>query len=332
MKFLIIKTSSLGDIIHALGALSFLRQKFPHATIDWVVEEPFSELLQAHPALNNIFSIATKKWRRGRELKKIFPFYKKLRKTKYDMVFDFQGNIKSSCVLACARSSKKIGFGWKTVHEWPSALFTNIKFDPPKGKNIREDALYLVQSTLKDFSPATGLDMTLKIQEEQREEIDSLLKRLPQGQKILVAPGSAWENKQLSHEGLISVLEKLHACQKAFFLFSWGNENEKKLSEALQRHFPENSLLLKRYPLPVLQNLMGKIDLVVAMDSLPLHLCGTTKTKALGFFGPTSALKFMPTGEHHTYVQGVCPYKMVFEKRCPKMRTCKTGACIKEIR
>jgi heptosyltransferase-1 len=65
MKILLIKTSSLGDIIHAFPTLSFLRQKFPDAKIDWVVEKPFAELVKAHPFVNDVLTVDTKGWRKN---------------------------------------------------------------------------------------------------------------------------------------------------------------------------------------------------------------------------------------------------------------------------
>jgi len=73
------------------------------------------------------------------------------------------------------------------------------------------------------------------------------------------------------------------------------------------------------------------MQLVIAMDSLPLHLAGTTNTKTFSFFGPSSSAKFMPMGEQHHAFQGSCPYGKVIQRRCPIIRTCKTGACLRGI-
>ena len=67
------------------------------------------------------------------------------------------------------------------------------------------------------------------------------------------------------------------------------------------------------------------------MDSLPLHLAGTSGTATFSVFGASSAQKYKPLGIAHQAVQGVCPYGKVFERRCPVLRTCPTGLCIKSI-
>lgn len=138
MKILIVKTSSLGDMIHSFGALDYLRNRFPKAQIDWVAEKPFAELVKAHPQIDQVVVFESKKW--GKSLfsqetrQQIKSFRKKLRESRYDLLFDLQGNLKSGLIVALARARKKIGFGWKTVAEWPNALFTNRKINPVKGK------------------------------------------------------------------------------------------------------------------------------------------------------------------------------------------------------
>ena len=76
---------------------------------------------------------------------------------------------------------------------------------------------------------------------------------------------------------------------------------------------------------------MASVDMVIAMDSLPLHLAGTTETPTFSIFGASSANKYKPKGKKHLAFQGTCPYKRTFERRCPVLRTCSTGACIRDL-
>jgi heptosyltransferase-1 len=113
-------------------------------------------------------------------------------------------------------------------------------------------------------------------------------------------------------------------------LFLWGSASELKTAQELKNRF-EHSLVVEKLSLPGLQNLMASVDFVVAMDSLPLHLAGTTETPAFGIFGASSAQKYMPQGNAHFAFQGSCPYGRVFERRCPILRTCPTGSCIRDL-
>jgi heptosyltransferase I len=333
MHFLILKTSSLGDILHAFPSLCYLRQKFPHAHIDWVVEAPFSELVSSHPDINRVITLHTKKWRNQKSHKKaiwqeIKLFYKTLRDTHYDVVFDLQGNLKSSLILSCVKAKEKVGFGRKSVHEWPNLLFTSYKANPPKAVNIREDNLYLLQSFFKDPLTYEEKKVLLKITKLE-EDMQKHFLSFGNPPHILVCPGSFWPNKQISVQTLKSVLKSFE--KNPFFFFTWGNEQEKIFAETLFESFSQNSLVLPKLSLPLLQNLMEKMDLVIAMDSLPLHLAGVAKAKTLSFFGPSLGKKFAPLGERHHFFQGSCPYNQTFKKRCRYLRTCKTGACLKQI-
>jgi heptosyltransferase-1 len=261
-------------------------------------------------------------------------FRRELRLTHYDRVLDLQGNVKSGLVTASARGSLKVGFGYPYVREWPNLLATHKKYHPLSGQNIREDYLYLAQSAMEDFTPfpmQSGIQLNLTSQENM--QLQPILEGLQQTQKfkILVCAGSNWANKQLSQGALHSFMRSLVKEWNAHFILIWGNAAEKSIAEELQASFFDHSSMINRLSLPALQNLMAEVDLVLAMDSLPLHLAATTSTPTYSVFGASSAQKYKPIGERHHAFQGSCPYGKTFERRCDILRTCKTGACIKQI-
>jgi heptosyltransferase-1 len=327
VKILIVKTSSLGDLIHTFGALDYLRYRFPDAQIDWVVENPFSELLKSHPQIDRVITIESKKWRHSLTKRKtwgdIGAFRKKLREVEYDLLFDLQGNTKSGLIVGAARAKEKIGFGFTTLFEWPNALFTNRKIDPVQGKNVRDENLAIVQGYFQDSNPYVPRPISLKLDPLQQQKLSTLFPK--EESPTLVCPFAAWQNKCLSEEGLIQWLRRLNHSP---YWFIWGSPQEREVALRLSSHFAGSSVL-ERLPLPLLQHVMSRCRLVIAMDSLPLHLCGTTATPTLSFFGPSSALKYSPVGEHHRTIQGKCPYGIQFDRRCPKLRTCETGSCLK---
>lgn len=337
MKILIVKTSSLGDLIHAFPTLQYLKRKFPDAQIDWVVEKPFAELVQAHPDVHDVLRVDTRTWRKGilksATWKDINTFRKTLREVKYDVVFDLQGNLKSAAICSQARAKIKVGFGKETVPEWPNLFFTDIHFSPPPGRNVREDYLFLAQSFFNDSDPYIIEGIHLKMDAKGQASLTELLENplLRATPKVMVCPGSAWRNKQVEKGALIEFLTLLYSHLGCAFLFLWGTPEEKQLAEELKTKFANCSMVLDRFPLPVLQNAMAKMDLVVAMDSLPLHLAGTTAVKTFSVFGASSADKYKPAGPQHIAFQGRCPYKRTYEKRCPILRTCPTGPCIRSI-
>lgn len=338
-KFLIVKTSALGDILHAFPVVQYLRHRFPEAQIDWVVEESGLDLVSAHPGITQKQSIATKKWRKNPFHKatwmEIFAFCKKLRKEKYDCVFDLQGNVKSGLISRLARSKHKVGFARKSVAEWPNLLFTTHRYNPSKNENIRSDYLSIVKQFFKDPSPKTQSEQVpLNISVDQKQTILKIIDSpiLINKKKIMVCAGSAWPNKQLTEETLTKFLVGIRERIPCVFLFVWGSEEEREVAHRLNEKMSDNSVVVERLKLPVLQNLMSEMDLVIAMDSLPLHLAGTTATPTYSIFGASSAQKYRPEGSQHRALQGTCPYGRTFEKRCPILRTCPTGLCIRDLK
>lgn len=336
-RFLIVKTSALGDVIQTFPVISYLRHKFPHAKIDWVVEMEGSSLVRAHPDIDRTLIIKTRQWRKTpfskQSWQELGAFRKELRSKTYDCVFDLQGNVKSGLVTMQAKSKHKVGFGWQTVPERPNVFCTNKRYNPPKGQNIRDDYLFIVQQyfgeTNLQYMPS---GVRLNIAYEQKEVIQSILENglvrdIP---KVMVCPGSAWANKQLTEKALIDFLLKVQTEKKCAFLFVWGSQSEKELVQRLQQTVSQ-SIIVERLALPTLQNLMAEMDLVITMDSLPLHLAGTTSTATFSVFGASSAWKYKPKGDQHQTMQGTCPYGRTFEKRCPILRTCPTGSCIRGL-
>lgn len=335
-KILVIKTSALGDLVHTYPVISYLRNKFPSSQIDWVVEKPFAGLVAAHPEIHRVLTVSTKVWRKNVFSKEtwaaIAAFRKLLQQENYDVVFDLQGNMKSGLIASLAKSSHKVGFALKTVPEWPNILFTNIRLNPPGQGNIREAYLSLVSSYFGETISSPDNAVKLKITGDQLAIVRSIRYQAA-GQKpmILVCPGSAWRNKQLPTDTLKDFLGLVQGDLNAHLAFIWGSQEEKQIADELHTAFPDCSQVVDKMGLPMLQNLMEISDLVIAMDSLPLHLAGTTHTPTFSVFGASSAAKYKPPGDHHFAFQGECPYGRTFEKRCPILRTCQTGACIRNL-
>ena len=294
-------------------------------------------MVMAHPDVNAVYCVDTQAWRKKlcskTHLAQVYTLFKTLRANEYDVVFDLQGNIKSGLICSLTKGKAKVGFGYKSVSELPNLLFTSRRFNPPLGKNICADYLYLVQSFFKDETLFENKGILLKVNFEQQHWIKGILEepKIARGIKIMVCPGSAWKNKQVESQILADFLKHLQKDLQCSFLFAWGNAEEKKTVLEFQGLFPDSSVVLDRLPLPVLQNLMDKMNWVVAMDSLPLHLAGTTSTSTFSVFGPSLAAKFKPEGEQHISLQGRCPYGRTFPKRCPILRTCPTGSCIRDL-
>lgn len=324
MNILIVKTSSFGDIIQTFGLLEYLHNKFKNVSIDWVVKEKCSHLVSSHPLVRNVISF-----------KSIFniSFLKKLRSFDYDIVFDLQSNTKSGIITFFSKSKNKVGFDLKSSSEWPNILFTNKKIRIDNSKNIRIQYLNFIKEYFKDSESfnSEGINLkniNLKMTNDEKERLLKQLSKIKSLDKIniLVSPHSRWENKKLNDSVLIEFLKMISKKYNVFFLFLYGDEKEKKISEKISSNFYKNSILLDKLTLPMLQHLIDEIDLVISYDSSPLHLC--YKTPSFSIFGPSNKEIYKPIGDAHLSIQGKCPYGEVFVKRCSFLRTCKNPGCM----
>lgn len=140
MHLLLIKTSSLGDVIHNLPVASDIRRSFPEATIDWVVEEGFAEIPRLHPAVSRVIPVAVRRWRKALwatpTWREIAAYRRQVRRPAsadfYDAVIDTQGLLKSALLAAAARGKK---YGFATPREGLAVLGYDIAIEIPRQQN-----------------------------------------------------------------------------------------------------------------------------------------------------------------------------------------------------
>jgi len=317
-RILVVKTSSLGDIIQSLPVASELKAHFPNVEIDWVVEDAYKDLLSFHPLIDSVIIF---------NRHNLIKFIMKLRRKKYDSLIDIQGNTKSALITFFARASEKVGFGKKSVTEFPNLLVTTYKYNVPKDINIQSYYLELVKKhfSIQNFSGKGSLNLAIN-QNDLPKELELNDQRL----KVMVAMNSARKNKELDNATLASFLQKFNSHYLIHLYFIYGSEQEKEKCNYLKSQIGENCDILSKMSIPILQNVMDKMDLILTIDTAALYLGGTTSTVTFSVFGPTNNKVFVPLGKHFS-LQGTCPYKVKYVKQCPHLRSCSTSACIKKI-
>ncbi len=334
-SILLVRTSAIGDVIQTFPVLHYLRQKFPKARIDWVVEKPIAPLLEAHPFLSQVICIDSKTWRKNpfaKPARETFGALKEYLKThEYGVAFDLQANIKSAVVMQLVKAKEKVGFDGKGVREKGNLLFKMQRIAVVEGLEPRLKYLSLSQSYFGDEQRDFSSCISLCLKEEEQHRLKEALIQMGSDFRWMVCFGSKWPNKQLPIATWIDLLKRVEAAFPSTFLFVFGDGKEREVAEGLQAHFPKNSFCIGGMTLALWQALMQEMDGVLAVDSAALHLCGTTETSSFSIFGPSLATMYKPKGEQHHAYQGACPYGQKFAMRCPKLRTCKTGACMSEL-
>ena len=156
MRVLLIKTSSLGDVVHNLPVVTDLRARFPDAEIDWVVEESFADIPRLHPGVTQVITVAVRRWRRSAMAPSVWSEIGALRRrlcaSPYDIAIDTQGLLKSALITRMA-PTRRCGYAADSAREPLASRFYDARFPVPK-------ALHAVERNRRLAAQAAGYELT----------------------------------------------------------------------------------------------------------------------------------------------------------------------------
>jgi heptosyltransferase-1 len=165
MRVLIVKTSSMGDVIHALPAISDMALHLPGIQIDWVVEKSFSAIPDQHPMVDRVIPLQWRKWRKSLgapETRAVFKAWRKeMAREPYDLVIDLQGLIKSA-LMACFANGPRAGYDWQSIREPMASLFYSRKGHVSRQIHAVDRCRQLCAQLLNYPLPTTPPDFGLK--------------------------------------------------------------------------------------------------------------------------------------------------------------------------
>jgi heptosyltransferase-1 len=262
----IVKLSALGDIVHAMVVLQYIKKNIPNTTIDWFVEERFAGVLQNNPDIDTVHSVKLKNNKLG-----LLKEYKKLKKLKsYDLVIDLQGLIKSALVSRIL-SKNVIGFDKNSLRESLASCFYKKSFSISYETNVIVRNLTLVSK---------ALDFEMPDLQTKKPFLYSKSK-LNFKPSLLVCVGSSWDSKIYPKEQFIEIINALHV--ESFI--AWGNENEKNSAEFISAK--TDATVLPKLSLDELKSVLSNSSLVIGGDSGPTHMAWASNVPSITIFGPT---------------------------------------------
>lgn len=314
-KFLIIRLSSLGDIIHTLPAFSALRRSFPAAKITWAVEEKGKEILDLVPGIDEVTVIDKKKW---------LGSVKNIR-SRDQAALDFQGLVKSALLAYLSRARRRIGFRRKNCKEPLASLFYTERPAP-----LPEEDMHVITKNLKLLTclgiKEEKFDFPLSIPEELSRAVEAKLREtgLEKNKKLLLYNlGATWETKRWFPEKWSELISQTR-FDDSFPLLLWGNEPERKLALAVKERtsVPLAPFLSIKEVIALIQ----RTSLLVSGDTFALQAACALIVPVVGLFGPTNPRR---NGPFHPRD------KVVFYKLdcnpCYK-KSCSTLNCLHKIR
>jgi 3-deoxy-D-manno-octulosonic-acid transferase/heptosyltransferase-1 len=329
LRILVVKMSSIGDVIHTLPAVNALRRHFPNAHITWLVEESAAAVVASHQAVDRVLVSKRKLWVKGllgpsplRNLRDMFRFMAELRDTRYDIIIDFQGLMKSAFMVRLSRGARKIGYDKTREYSYLALNEQVPPYDVDKHAVFRY--LHLVEQLNVDAgAPAFNVSFG----EAERQRVISLLREEGWiGQPIVaINPMAKWKTKLWPTKNFAQLADLLTRACRCFVVFTGSLADQEVVAAIVSETGYHCADFSGQTDLKELAALYKMSDCVIATDTGPMHLSAAVGTPVVALFGPTAPWRTGPFGEGHKIVRANESCSPCFEKRCD------TVECMKNI-
>lgn len=281
-QILLVKTSSMGDVIHNLPVVSDIRRHIADAAIDWVTEEQFAPIPGLHPGVREVVPVAIRRWRQSwlsRPVRQeITQLKRRLQSTRYDFVIDTQGLVKSAVVARLA-TGKRCGYDWNCAWERPASWFYEHTFFVKKGLHAVERNRLLAARCLgydPDGPPEYGARTpAMSLPWLPARPYATLLHSTSRADKLW--PEDHWVElcRNFSRRGVACVLP-------------WGNPDEKARSERIAAQI-HNAVVAPGMDLAKAAALLAAARIVVGVDTGLVHLAAALGTPVIGLYCATNS-------------------------------------------
>ncbi|WP_323595522.1 lipopolysaccharide heptosyltransferase I [Aliarcobacter butzleri] len=288
-RIAIIKLSAMGDIIHAMVALQYIKRQYPNLQIDWFVESAFAPILENNPDINEIIKLDLKSIKKDKkEIINQIKLIKKYEKNSYDLVIDAQGLIKSA-IVSFFLGKNRVGFSKNSTREKLASFFYTKKVDIAYDKNAIERNVKVLSQAL-NFDIAKDDILNKKPFLFYKNENEVIYEYLSKDKKnVLFVIGASWPSKMYSKEKFAKIINNLDEnC-----LITWGNESEKDIANFIANI--SKAKVLPKLDLNSLKAIMSKVDLVIGNDTGPTHIAWALNIPSITLFGNTP-------GYRNTYI------------------------------
>lgn len=279
MQVLIVKISSMGDVLHTLPALTDAMQAIPGIRFDWVVEEGFSQIPTWHPAADRVIPVAIRRWRKnwfgGEARQQRCDFKRKVQERSYDVVIDAQGLIKSAALVTRVAHGPKHGLDCKSIREPFASWFYNHRHEIDKQQHAVERIRELFAKSLDYEKPQSAGDYTIAARFFSHPPADA-------GQYLVFLHATTRDEKHWPEQNW----RELIATTGLKIKLPCGGEHEHQRALRLAEGHSHVDVLPKLSLQQVAETLAGA-KAVVSVDTGLSHLTAALDRPNITLFGPT---------------------------------------------
>lgn len=335
MKVLIVKASALGDVVHALPVLAWLKSADSALQIDWLVEEGFAPLLDGHPLLRQIHRIATRAWRRQgwpATVRASLRTVGELRRERYDVVLDLQGNSKSAMFTLLSGAPRRYGFDRNGVREWPNLLATNHRaMLTAADHHISARSLAIARAAFPDGSVQVEAG-PLPVHPAAAQRVDAQLTEHGLAGRCFAVLhyGTTWTTKLWPVANWRELVQQLQAGGGPVPVLTWGSAEEKVVVERIAAA-AGGALVWPRGTLPELAALLARAAVVVGGDTGPVHIAAAVGTPTVSLYRVTDERRNGPRGDGHVRLQAPLDCSPCLRKQCERDGECGRSISAAEV-
>lgn len=327
MRVLIVKASALGDVVHALPVLAWLKSADPAMEIDWLVEEGFAPLLDGHPLVRKVHRIATRSWRRqgwAVAAQESLRVIRAIRRESYAVVLDLQGNSKSALFTRLSGAPRRYGFDRQGVREWPNLLATSHQVRLTLAEHhISERSLAIARAAFpggREHLSAGPLPVNAGAAHKVEERLADY--GLSGRHFAVLHYGTTWTTKLWAVENWQALVLQLFAATGLTPVLTWGSDEERTVVEGIAAAGNSRVVVWPRGTLPELVALLARADIVVGGDTGPVHIASAVGTPTVSLYRVTDGHRNGPRGERHICLQAPMDCSPCLRKSCEHDREC----------
>jgi lipopolysaccharide heptosyltransferase I len=319
-RFLIVRLGSLGDVVHAIPAVAALRRAHPTATIDWLVDPQYVELVTLVVGVDRAIGLDP---RAG--LMPLVAAVRALRAARYDASIDLQGLIKSAALARAAGAQRTIGLPRSHLREPLAAWFYAETPDPGRDPHVIRKGLALVRAV-----GATDDRITFPLNVPLTPAAQAAAAQAGADGYAILNPGAAWPNKRWPAERFGALAAAMRDRLGVATIVLWG-PREEALAASVVAASGGAATIAPRTTITDVASIARGARVIVSGDTGPLHIAAAVGTPAIGLFGPTLSARNGPWAEGDVTLSRYDGCPCHYERRCRRATPCIEDIGLDEV-
>jgi heptosyltransferase I len=315
-KFLIVRLGSLGDVVHAIPAAAALRHAYPAARVDWMVDPRYVELLNLVESIDARIPVDPRALGRGSERRQLLRTLRELRNTRYDVVIDLQGLLKSAVLARAAGGRKTLGFPRAHLREPAARLLYTQAPDPGAAPHVIHKNLALLAAL-----GVSDRRVRFPVNIPRTPTVQAVNERFAGRGFALINPGAAWPNKRWPADRFGAVAAAIQRDHGLSSVVLWGPDEEHLAADVVAR----SSGAAELSPATTITDIVGlarSARLMVSGDTGPLHIAAAVGTPIVALFGPTFSERNGPWADEDVTLSQASQCICHYERQCRRHNRC----------